>query len=356
MMAAGATSVSSLIYDRTCPDHNLSATLFWKGTVIALATVCTGLAAKALKGRADISMQAAAKFGVIEFVFAAIITKVTHETILQRQHRYYTTHNEEWRLGNIDQTSLVKAFYEAGLPAISLIDIPLRDENFFDSPEHLFANLETYSAAQLSWYREIFPTINIPQDKFEYYFRFMMRCQECGIETLRWKMPKTAQDFLQEHPYYYNMLYQEFLQTPLYRFCCSVDFEVPFQDKKPLPTLEKLIGNLQTYTIAAMDPTFLQMWYQVFIENPDQWKGLSASIQTAFVKHFFDYQSFQVEQVFADSPGSLTWINTLSSIVPHKLPYTQIGWIHVLGNSSQAANELTPETLAIIKDNYQLLA
>ena len=352
VMAAGVSSVSSLIYDRICPDHSYLKTLCWKATVIAFATVCTGLAAKALKGRADISMQAAAKFGAVEFVFAAIIAKVTYKIFLQRHHRYFTNNIDEWLYGNVDQTAFVEAFYKNDLPALSLFDIPLRTHDFFDSSKQLFAKLDTYSIAQLSWYREILPKINIFKKKYERYFHFMMRCQECGIETLRWQIEEEALSFLEKNPRYRNMLYQEFSQMPIYRFYCNANFDDLFHDKKPLPTLEELVNTLSAHHVETMDPTFLQMWHKIFIKNPDQWKDLDASIQTAFIKHFFDSQSFQVEKVFADSPGSLTWINDLPSIDPCVLSYNQIGWIFLLGQNSQAAEKLTHETLSIIKDRY----
>ena len=352
-MAAGVSSVSSLIYDRTCPDHSYLKTLCWKATVIAFATICTSLAAKALKGRADISLQAAAKFGSIEFVFAAIIAKITQETPFQR-HRYYTTNIQAWRLEGIDHAVLVKEFYEADLPAISLFELSLRRHDFLDSPEQIFANLDSYSAPQLSWNRELLATKNIDPDQYENYLRFMMRCQECGIEVLRWQMNQPAQSILEKNPRYCDMLHQEFLKVPIYRFYCDVNFEDLLQSKTPLPTLADTVDTLSAYKVKTMDPSLLQMWYEVFIKNPDQWEHLDASIQTAFIKRFFEYLFSTPNKVFTDSPGDLSWINTLSENNLCDLSFPQIWWMSDWLKNPQATKDLTPETLATVKAKYQL--
>ena len=194
LIAAGAASVTSAIYDCAVhkPDHNSLQTLLGKAAAIAVATLGTALTAKALNGRADLSFRSIARFGAIEFVAAAIITFATRESSLQRQHHHYTTHQKEWRaLTPEARMDLVKQFYKAGLPAISLFETELAgDHEWLDRPETVYENLKSYSGAQLSWYRELFQQHNMTPT-LDQYFRFMERCHETGIEMLRCQLPES---------------------------------------------------------------------------------------------------------------------------------------------------------------------
>ena len=322
-MTAGLASLTSYIYDPTLdgPEYSYFKAISWKGAAITLAAVCTSLVAKPLKGRIDLSFNAAAKFGMVEFVVAAILTKAT-KTPLQHKHHYYTTHPKEWHtLKKDERTELVKEFYEAGLPAISLWGNPINNYDCFDNYEDLQTNLESYSPAQLSWYRELLQKEGFPDQPTErhngswaypaphqFYFNFMLRCQQTGIATLRWTMNHNHLNYLKDKPELIEMLYQEFSQTPLYRCYCQShimywDDAFLSQDKDPFPSLVKVMEQLNPSKVKPMDADHLRMWYGIFAKQQSSWEHLSESIQFGFLIQFFElgYQPFMKFHNFPES-------------------------------------------------------
>jgi hypothetical protein len=338
LVAAGLASTASYLYDPTLndPEYSDLKAIAWKGATIALATVCTSLLAKPLKGRVDLSFKAAATFGLAEFVAIAILTKATEPTALEHTHHYYTTHLKDWHILSRDErTELVKAFYEASLPAISLWNNTISTYNFLDTYAVLQKNLDSYSGAQLSWYCELLPKDRFPDRptqqrdgnwvypaNHEFYFPLMQRCQQTGITMFRWTMNQSHLNYLRNKPELIEMLAQEFRQSPLYRCYCQMknngrehglwDDAFLLQDKEEtFLSLVDIMEQLDPSKVQTMDADHLRIWYGIFTQQSHNWGRLSEPTQTAFLIQFFELGYPPLVQQFTDS--FVTYINALST-------------------------------------------
>ena len=206
-LSAGLAGTASYIYDYKFHDHDFLKVLLGKASVIALASVCTSFAAKSLKGRAEISSLSAARFGMVEFVFAAIIAKATQETPLQRGHRHYLMDPRAWiRLEKAARTELAKTFMDAGLPALCLKQAEI-DPTDFPHPQ-TETEWEALTPAQLSWACQI----RDPEEE-DSPFLYVL-CLKKGVEPVRFLFDEDALAFFEGKPEATDLLYQDFVKHP----------------------------------------------------------------------------------------------------------------------------------------------
>lgn len=306
LLGAGLASTSSLIYKRTLHDdsHHYFRTLLGKATLIACATLCTTLLAKSLKDRASISPLAAARLGALQVAIAAVTTFLNQESELQRKHRLYsTTEQKAWRRLELEERSdLAKAFYDAGLPAISLFEAPIDPRDRFDEMEEVMTNLNRYSKEELSWYREF-----TEFHETETFFRFATRCVELGLSPpLLEHCRGYIEDCIEENPAYKASLYQWFQNDPLLYLSNHLDVARLFPDKHPLPSYEEVLKTLDASTIPALPPEKLNAWYRWFRDRGG-WDAQSEPVRTAFVQRFVEFDAMHPERQFIALPGDLTW-------------------------------------------------
>jgi len=269
------------------------------------------------------------KYGLEEIDFFK--TQSLQGISLKHQHRYYTTHQKEWRALTIDRrTQLVKEFCEADLPAISLLGARI-NKNHFDQSK--IAN----TVEKLSWYRE-FVNISIIRSP-EICFHIMKQCQQQGVQLPHLYLDGNLVKFVKKKSGYIEMLYQECKQNPIYRYFNKVAFDGLFQSKLPLPTLDGVISELDAPKIETMNPDLLPMWHFVFSQKNDLWNNLNESVRTAFVKRFVEYRE-PFNCLPTNSPCSLKWINNLSTDDIKNLSYTQSSWFCELLRSAPSTKEI----------------
>lgn len=165
LVTAALASTNSTLYDRKVyhPDHGTLKTLLGKTATIALTTIASVYLTKPLNAKGiSLSLNGGAKLGVIQCLLAAIFTYTRQETPLQQQHRHFGEHYQTWRDLTVEgRIEWVQKFYEADLPAISLLNLVDLDRDgekllqFLPDFEKVLDNLEQYSAAELSWIREL---------------------------------------------------------------------------------------------------------------------------------------------------------------------------------------------------------
>ena len=220
----------------------------------------------------------------------------------------------------------MKAFYEGGLPAISLVETEF-DPSFFDPYDTLLANLHQYTREQLSWYRELLPR----GGSVEEIFPFMKRCTAVGLPLIFFPMNEEVYRFIEDKPDYINMVYAQFKETPIFPFFCEEDFAPLFQGKPPLPSFEEVVKTLDVSQVEGMDPQVVIMWHHAFRnQNPIHWGYLSAPIQTAFVKRFFELQATPPD-LFLDPSLDKGWLIAYLNETPDLSKHAfHPDWLHVL--------------------------
>jgi hypothetical protein len=306
LLGAGLASTSSLIYNRTLHDdsHHYFRTLLGKATLVACATLCTTLLAKSLKDRASISPLAAARLGALQVAIAVVTTFLNQESELERKHRLYsTTEQKAWRRLELEERSeLAKAFYDAGLPALSLFEAPIDPRDRFDTLEEVMINLNRYSKEELSWYREF-----TEFHETETFFRFATRCVELGLSPpLLEHCHGYIEDCIEENPGYKASLYQWFQNDPLLYLSNHLDVARLFPDKPPLPSYEEVLKTLDASTIPALPPEKLNAWY-LWFRDRGGWDAQSEPVRTAFVQRFVEFDTMRPDRQFITLPGDLTW-------------------------------------------------
>ncbi|MGE0832222.1 MAG: hypothetical protein AB7N99_06165 [Simkaniaceae bacterium] len=330
LLAGGMGSASALLYNRMFhhEEHSYFRTLLGKATLIAFGTLCTTLIAKPLKGRVEIHFPSAVKFAFVQLSVATVTTYLLQESELQRKHRLYSgAEQKAWRgLPTDELTALVKEFYEGGLPAISLLEAQIGCD-FFDPYDTLMANLHQYTKEQLSWYRELLSQ----GGSDEKCFSFMKRCTDVGLPMIFFPMGENVYHFIENKPHYIDLVYAQFKETPIFPFFCKADFTPLFQGKPPLPSFEEVVKTLDVSQVEGMDPQVVIMWHHAFRDqNPIHWGYLSAPIQTAFVKRFFELQATP-PNLFLDPSLDKGWLITYLNETPDLSKHVfNLEWLHVL--------------------------
>jgi hypothetical protein len=330
LLAGGMGSASALLYNRMFhhEEHSYFRTLLGKATLIAFGTLCTTLIAKPLKGRVEIHFPSAVKFAFVQLSVATVTTYLLQESELQRKHRLYSgAEQKAWRgLPKDERTALVKEFYEGGLPAISLVETEF-DASFFDPYDTLMANLHQYTREQLSWYRELLSK----GSSEEQLFSFMKRCTDVGLPMVFFPMGEDVYHFIEDKPHYIDLVYAQFKETPIFPFYCEVDFTPLFKEKPPLPSFEEIVKTLDVSQVEGMDPQVVIMWHHAFKNtNPIHWGYLSAPIQTAFVKRFFELQATP-PNLFLDPSLDKGWLIAYLNETPDLSKHAfSPDWIYVL--------------------------
>lgn len=160
LLSAGIGSVFALgsqkfSDDTETPYHSLARAVI----SLALGAIVAPYAAKALKGRADITLPAALRLTLLESVFAATLAGISSQMqkttppppnpTLQEIHAAFVKENAKWEaLSKEERGAKAKAFYDA-----ELLPITTRSDLEFDvDPFILDPDFDSLSANQLRWY------------------------------------------------------------------------------------------------------------------------------------------------------------------------------------------------------------
>ena len=401
LLSGAMATTGSVLYThmRLDPERSYARTLLEKTAVLALANIGAMLLAKPLQGR--LSLCPTRKLGLVQFVFTAIATKwnevtETPLTPLQKNYLKYSSHQKEWRaLDPEKRTELAKDFYDANLPGICLFEAPINvkelnpvfakyfgmepheprgerkerkhkmmeeeDDFLFSSDKPLMTqedfekHLDTLSTQQLSWLRE---TLQSDRQRLEQLspqttFPLLKLFQEKGIETVRFGNHNV--DFLRETPAYRDLLYKEFQKEPIYGLVLG-NILALFQDKDPLPTLEKTSRTLSKEKIQAMDPELIMIWHHMLtLDKGATWGQLNPSIQSAFVQRFVEYKDFvQFQEIFNVASLDIQWLNNFSEEELKDLSNNQLDWVHPLLQLPKLQQQLSFKTTHALNEHHEL--
>ena len=357
-LSAGLAGTASYLYDYKFhdPDHHYLQTLLGKATAIALTTVCTGLAARSLKGRTDISFLSAARFGVVELVCAAIITKATQETStpkppertpLQKEHRHYLKNPRSWiHLTEETRTEKAKEFMDGGLFALCLEHAKI-DTIDFPHPQTEKA-WEALTPAQLSWACQI----RDPEANDESFLYVL--CLKKGVEPVRFLFDQDDLSFFKGKAEETLLLYQDFVKHPYYYFAHDDReklFGALFSGKDPIPQVEV---NLNADQVVKMDYYLLALWGNYINEN-DLWSTVPLEIRSAFIKRTLLYVDTWDEESFSETlyvGVDSSWIAEMTLEEIQTLNGEQLLMYHSLMRANDP--QLSPEQLNAFKLRFQL--
>lgn len=160
LLSAGIGSVFALgsqkfSDDTETPYHSLARAVI----SLALGAIVAPYAAKALKGRADITLPAALRLTLLESVFATALAGISSQMqkttppppnpTLQEIHAAFVKENGKWEaLSKEERSAKAKAFYDA-----NLLPITTRSDLEFDvDPFNLEPDFDSLSDNQLRWY------------------------------------------------------------------------------------------------------------------------------------------------------------------------------------------------------------
>jgi len=83
-----------------------------------------------------------------------------------------------------------------------------------------------------------------------------------------------------------NRFYQVLQTSPLYRYFLGRNADFICENREALPSLKDLIRGLDPQKIEKMSLGEGILWYQAFLNNPEEWKGGNANLRPLFMKHF----------------------------------------------------------------------
>lgn len=296
LLAAGLASTTSYLYDSIVydPDHSDIGTLIGKATAIAFATVCTRLAARPLKERAHITLGAAAKFAVVEFVVAAVISSATGESAMQKEHRQFNEKPYLWmKLSKEQRTEKALTFMKAGFPAFLItIDNPDNvDETQFPDPKTSEA-CEALTPSELSW---TWMARN-PKEPKTLIFLFKLALRK-GIEPLRFDINANVISLLTEEQEMIERFYQDMFNNPQCFYVYDKEDQETivrelFQGKEPIPPVDPKLTPQQ---ITKMEGMLSWFWEECCMEH---WEDVPIETRSAFVKRFWVMMDMVDKNIF----------------------------------------------------------
>ena len=352
LLSAASASVATTLYQCALHDETRSdlTTLLLKGTLIGLATISTGFAAKALDGRANISFADAAKMGAAQFIVSAILTQGAAPSALQREHLEYQLNPRLWiRLTEEERTEKAKAFAGANLPALTLVSWAKISQAAFAKPASL-EEWEKLSPGALSWTL----TLHEPKDINLVISLFKISLDK-GIHPSLFEVDDKAIQYFKGKNALIDLFYNHMKAYPQYFYShnekvIKAMMEQLFQGKGEIPKVDATISARQFATL----PFYYKMLWIAAISDEKRWGEVPEATRLAATKFIVIYFTDTIPPEMYQGLDA-KWLAELTQKEIQALEGYQAKVYHDLMNAHKETikGNLSAEQLAAFNQEFQ---
>jgi len=254
LLSAAIGSASALVTQK-CARENEEPwqSLARVATCLAFGAIVAPYAAKALNGRADITMPAALRFSLVEGVIATGLAIVSSRmTTAPEQDLYdqYAMDSAAWKaLGEEERTTLAKQFYEADRPPLSFEDATI-SEDAFDA----YREFPNMSANQLQWHVQMHRDIKAYE--VEHRFALNAALQAKGLPMIWGELTKEIYAFATSQKEHLTLIHTYYSEHPIefwaYKDSPTIQHNFVTQNLEKLLNMKTILTKITPEAIGSL--------------------------------------------------------------------------------------------------------